>query len=259
MKKVIYYFGFLIALFLNCGLIACSSDDDDNDKKLTVSPESISMHYDETQQLNAKGATNWKTSNDFVADVDSKGKVEARHIGKAQIVASNGKSSATCNVTITPMYTLYDDPILNWGASISTIKSSVKKELVSSNATSLTYKYTIGSDPCIIAYSFKDNKLIAVMCVFDYAYYLQAGYYVLERYQPFSAQEGSYLFADAMNPEKANTIVEFSEYKNGSTTYTSILYASQAYLSSSSRSTRSTMFSIPSIEGWQAEMTKFLK
>ena len=257
MKKNFYYlFGVTLVTMLSASFVSCG-DDDDSDSTLVVTPGSVSMHYEDTKQLKADGATTWTTSNDFVAKVDSKGLVTGNHVGKAQIIASNGSSSGKCDVEITPEYSLYDDPYLDWGASMSTVKSSVKKELQGSDEKSLTYKYYIGSNVCLVGYYFDNNKLKSILTMFSYTYYARAAYYLLERFQPLYKDDDNYFFMDAMTTEKAKTIVLFGTYKSGSTTVTSIYYSENS--ESSSRSANRAIENSSKIEEYQANMAKYLE
>ena len=258
MKKIFYcLFGVTLVTMFSAGFVSCG-DDDDSDSTLVVTPSSVSMHFEDTKQLKADGATKWTTSDEFVAKVDSKGLVTGNHVGKAQIIASNGSSSGKCEIEITPEYSLYDDPYINWEASMSMVKSSVKKELTDSDEESLTYKYYIGNDICLMAYIFEDNKLKSILTLFSYTYYLRAGYYLIERFQPVYAGDDYYGFADAMTSEKAKTLVLFRTFESGNTTLTSIYYA-QHTQTSSSRNTNNTIGNSSEMEIYQAKLAKYLE
>lgn len=226
---------YLTAMFIPFAVCSCSGDDE---SPLVVTPASVSMHYDETQQLSAEGATSWLTNDEFVAKVDSKGLVTARHIGNTQIVVSDGKRTATCEVTVTPEYSLYDDPILDWGASKSSIQSKEKHEKgTSSDSNILVYNYTFGNNVCVMGYTFENGKLKSVTAMMDNSLYLRTGYYLIERFQPVAAtKDYDYVFVDAMETNKVKTIVYFALYKSGSKTYTTVIYGDYAAYSSKTRS-----------------------
>ena len=256
-KNYLYLMGIALVTMFGVSFISCGNDDEE-DSAIVVTPASVSMHYEDTKQLKADGATNWSTSNDFVATVDSKGLVTGGHVGKAEIIASNGSSSGVCEIEITPEYSLYDDPYLNWGASLSTVKNAINKELVSSDEKSLIYKYYIGNDVCAVDYVFENNKLQSVLFLFSYTYYLRAGYYLLERFQPVYEGNGYFGFADALTTEKAKTYVLYGQYKSGNTTLTSIFYSSSSAISSS-RDTRSAMEKSSKMEEYQSKLAKYLE
>lgn len=237
MKKASSFTGFIMLTIASFWLQSCSKDD--SEEPLIVTPASISMHYEDTQQLSAEGATSWLSNDEFVAKVNSSGLITANHVGTTEIIVSNGKKNATCSVTVTPEYYLYDDPILNWGASKAEIESAEKhKKVSSSNSDMLTFDYSFGSNACVMGYSFENGKLKNIMAMFDYSLYLRAGYYLLERYQPIAAgNDYDYVLIDALKKEKCKTIVYFAAYKSGKTTYTTIMYSD--YSSIKSASTRS--------------------
>ena len=241
MKKVLYLIILPVIGMVCCAITACSSDDDEG-SGIVVSPSSISLHYEETQQLKADGATSWLSEDEFVASVDQSGLVKGGHVGTTKIIATNGSKKSACEVTITPKYYLFDEPLLRWGASMSSIQAAEthEKQNVSSDEV-LLYNYTSGATACLMMYDFDNNKLRAVMALLNNSMYVTAGYYLLEHYQPFYIGDNNdYYFMDAMNIEKAKVVVRLDRYKMNSTTYTCIYFADRAALLSSS-GTRSSL------------------
>ena len=70
MKKYFRFVGLVMMAVMSYGITACGSDDDDNSGGLSVSPNSVSMHFEDTKQLKADGATSWSSEDEFVATVD---------------------------------------------------------------------------------------------------------------------------------------------------------------------------------------------
>lgn len=183
------------------------------------------MHYEDTQQLTAEGATQWTTENDFVATVNQNGLVTGGHVGTTRIIAHSGKESASATITITPKYTLYDTPLLDFGVSKSVIKSKETHTLDSETDKYLYYTYTKNGHTCIVSYSFTDGNLSMVLVMLNQSDYAQTGFYLLERYQPVYAQDGVYGFINSMTAEKADLLVYFSTYTSGRTTVTTVGYS----------------------------------
>lgn len=237
MKNFFRFTGLIVLTITNFWFLSCSKDSDE--EPLTVTPSSVSMHYEDTQQLKAEGATKWLSSDEFVAKVNSSGLITANHVGTTEIVASDGNRTANCKVTVTPEYYLYDDPILEWGVSMANIESAEKhKKVGSSSSTMLSYDYSFDSNACAMGYTFENGKLKNVLAMFSYSLYLRAGYYLLERYQPITAGDDyDYILVDALKAEKCKTVVYFTTYKSGTTTYVTILYSD--YSSFNNSSTRS--------------------
>lgn len=223
MKKTFRFLGFMLVSAMSYGLISCGGDGDE-DPVITVTPASISMHYEDTQQLSANGATSFTSNDEFVAKVDQKGLVTGGHVGTTQIIASNGKKTAICEVTITPEYNLYDTPILEWGASKSTILSKETHETKDSGDKTLGSNYSKGSTSCLVMYVFENDKLSAVMATLDESMYLSTGYYLLERYQPIGESEGMFVFLDALSKDKATTMIGYEQTKISGYNVVSVMY-----------------------------------
>lgn len=256
MKKNLSLIGLILMSSLLISFTSCSGD---SEEPLVVTPKSLSMHFEDTQQLNADGATSWISNDEFVAKVNSSGLVTGNHVGKTEIVVSDGNRTTTCDVTITPEYYLYDDPILEWGTSKSIIESSEKHEkATSSSADVLTYNYSFGTNACAMGYSFENGKLKSVMAMMAYSLYLKTGYYLLERYQPIaSGNDYDYLLVDALKPEKCKNAIYFRSYTSGKNTYTTVMYMDYSSLSSSK--TRSSQVYNEEFEKMQEELVNILK
>ena len=151
-----------VMLSLSQCFISCSKDDDgETEQKVTITPTSITIHHDDTRQLSATNAKNWSSDDDFVAEVDGNGVVTGGHIGTTIITAQNGTSHASCKVTITPKYNLYDTPILDWGATMSSIQSKETHthSSSSSNTTMLSYDYSKNGSSYALFYFFEGGKI----------------------------------------------------------------------------------------------------
>ena len=212
MKKTTFMM-FFVALFCLC-FTSCSKDDDETNGLVTITPPIVYMYHDDTKQLSATNATNWSTEDDFIAEVDKNGLVTGRHIGTTNIIATNGKKSAKCEVTIMPKYNLYDTPILDWGTSMTELRNKETHEYVqitsTSSATSLAYDYTSDSDnPCIVMYNFKNNELYMISVILKWDYFPLATEHIMERYQAMYVDRVKQyaIFGDAYTKDKMKTIV----------------------------------------------------
>ena len=156
MRKVSIY-GIILMCVMGIVLTSCGSDDDDDAKPLEVSPRSVSMKYDESQQLSASGATSWRSENEFVATVDQNGLVKGNHIGSTDIIVSNGSTSGKCSVTITPKYAFFDLPVLSWGVGETAIRNAETHGTPEKSGDYLLYKYDNGTIPVVVMYSFKNG------------------------------------------------------------------------------------------------------
>lgn len=255
MKRYSYFSSFIIVTVAGYCLSSCSSSKEED--PLVVSPASISMHYEDTKQLKADGATSWYSNDEFVAKVNSSGLVTGNHVGETEIVVSDGSRSAICKVTITPEYYLYDDPILQWGTSMSSIKSlETHKRANSTSDNVLVYDYSFGSKSCLMGYTFKNGALQGVMAMLNVSMYADVAYYLLERFQPVAAGDNyDYVLIDAMEKDKCKTIVYLSTQKIDNSIVLTVLYADPSIVSS----TRTIKEYGPEIEVMQKEMIRFFE
>lgn len=208
----------ICASFVSCG------GDDNKENAASISPTSISMYYDGERQLTGTNVTSWESANDFVASVDEKGLVKGAHVGTTQIIGRNGNSSATCQVEIKAMYNLYDTPILDWGASMSTIKNKEMHELLSTTSTSCFYDYSKNGESYLLDYSFKNGSLNSIGIIAKLSMFLDLGYFLLERYFPISNEPDLFMFANGYTKDKMTTIIGLQTTKISGTTASMVTY-----------------------------------
>ncbi len=217
---------YLIFLLIGvcAGFLTACGGDDGEDSSLTVTPGSVSLFYDGTQQLSAPGATNWNSEDEFIASVDQSGKVEARHVGTTNVIASNGNRMGKCAVTIVAKYNLYDTPILKWGASVSQIKAAETHEFSAGDDSVLGYIYDNGSLKTVVMYVFENGSLKSILAVNDKDKFAAHAMYLLERYQPVGYDSDMYVFMDAMDVKQSKMMVSLSYQKFSNNTVTAALY-----------------------------------
>lgn len=225
--------------YLSMMLVSCSKDNEELETKVTISPTSVSMYYDDVKQLSSSNVTNWSSKNVFVADVDDKGLVKAAHVGTTQIIASNGQSSAVCEVIVKPKYDLYDTPILEWGISKSILQSKEthKPSKTTISGDALAYDYSKGGKSYALMYSFENDKLAKIVVFTDLLSYVDVGSYLLERYQPASIESDLTMFFDGYTKDQITTAIGLQTYKISGTTLTMV-----SYIPAEFSSTRSSGF-----------------
>lgn len=172
-------------------LASCSGSDDE---KFSINKNKLTLHYEETEQLTASESAEWISENEFVAGVSSDGLVEGGHVGKTNIVATAAGGSAVCEVEITPVYSTYIEPFLEFGASKETVKSKETRDLHTEQSTNLAYK---GENSLVklIMYSFDDSgKLKSAAAALSLASASEAMKFLIERYLPIGENDGTFLF-----------------------------------------------------------------
>lgn len=234
-KNLLKWLPILVMAAVCIGFVSCGDDDDAieeivEDKTVKLSTKDVTIYSDETYPLSAVNAKFYKTSDDFVAEVDANGVIKGKHVGRAKIVAYNETSSATCNIYVNPRYNLYDTPILDWGASKSAI---IKKEThtnidLKPMEDMVSYNYSKNGKTFLLIYSFKNDKLTYIAMTAPLSLYPNLADYLLERYYPIgtSNSDGDYMimFGDAYTKDKLKTIVCMSKTIIGGKELTYIEY-----------------------------------
>ena len=166
-----------------------------------------------------------------MANVDNNGLVTGNHVGTTSIIAKNEKSSAICVVTVLPkIHYLYDTPIIEWGASESTIQSKETHELLKSSSDNtqsmLSYTYKINDKPVIMTYSFENGKLNSVHIIMDISMYSIVPDYLKERYAFVGGTIKDYalVYADSNDKEKITMLVGVEAVNVSGTMVTFISY-----------------------------------
>lgn len=210
---------------IQCVVFSSCGSDDSEDLSLSVSPSSVTLHYDETVQLRVSGnADSWESEDLFVAKVNTLGSVTGGHVGTTRIKATQGSRTGYSTITIVPKYDLYDTPITKFGTTKETIKSKETHSLSSENNTSLVYTYSDGIHPCVVVYLFEDGRMNGVAVSLNYSDYNVAGYCLLERYQPAGISDDLYIFLNADTKQKATMAVVLGTTRVNGSTITMITY-----------------------------------
>lgn len=174
-----------------------------------IYPTSINMYYNDIYQLSAPSATRWYSINEYIAKVDNTGLVTGCHVGTTQIIASNGRTSSQCNVTILPKY-YFETPLFNWGASMSEIKAMETHSLADEKDNILSYSYFFDSSIYLLCYVFEDNKLNGIVAYLGYSAstFNNVMNAMKERYQPIAYEGYNFYFIDALNQKDATLYMD---------------------------------------------------
>ncbi len=133
---------FLVAVLL---IISCSKKDDK--PSTTIDQEKVSLNYDQTHQFKlTAGSTavdaskvTWTSSDQTVGTINASGLFSAKRIGNTTIKAVANGSTLTSEVSIIPYSELCKEPVLEFGASLATIKSKETRVLIEQTSTALMY------------------------------------------------------------------------------------------------------------------------
>lgn len=109
------------------------------DEEFTISMSSVNLTRNATAQLNASMSAEYMSSDTNVARVSASGLITGNRIGTADIIATAAGKSLRCSVTVTPVSTLYREPLFEVASSRSDIKHYETRELAYEDAQSLIY------------------------------------------------------------------------------------------------------------------------
>lgn len=154
----------LTAIFV--ALWSCSKNDEPS-TSIKMDNSKMSLDVDDSKKLTVTlrgiepSTIKWKTSNDFVADVDANGNVEAQHVGVATVYATSENLIDSCLIDVIGKYNTFIEPYVKIGATKSEIKALEKRTLGNEKDDRLEYVDTNNKVKQII-YLFEDGKLNGV-------------------------------------------------------------------------------------------------
>ncbi len=190
MRKVLLLSSiFVMAIcFYSCG----DSDEPQTPKpELKIEKSSYTLNPDDVTQISFTGdeellnELEWDSDNEFVATID-KGLIYTEKVGKATITSSSGH---IIHVEVSPNYNVYEEPSVDFGASMSTIKAKYGTPY-SSSSDALIYKTNNSSAPYVM-YVFTDGKLYFSSVILKNSTSVMADVteFLLERYIVLSVDE----------------------------------------------------------------------
>lgn len=210
MKKIISLMLFITSIVC---FTACS-----NEEELPNIPTSRYMKVGES--FNLGYASNWVSSNTFAATVDNEGVVSAVRKGEANIYSTD--KDLSCYISVSPSYTLYNDPISQWGISKNSVISK-KGTPNSETSTLLTYNTSSTITP-IEMYLFENNSLKASAIVVKTSYTDELVEHLSQRFKPAAVDVENYslYFIDGETLSTTETYVLAQLYN---TSYWLVMYS----------------------------------
>lgn len=181
-------------------IASCSKDDDEVPSVQT----NCTLEVGQTFDLGFKGE--WLTSNPFVATINQNGIITAERMGKTRVVLN--KHNLYCDVTVTPGYTFYNEPITKWGISKNEL---IEKRGMPDAAEDDMLGYITDNEALPIEmYTFEDYRLKSCSLMGDAGYKNSIIKHLEQRYKYMETYEGIMIYADAETPNKANTAIGLS-------------------------------------------------
>lgn len=201
-----YLFLFLAMLTMATVFTSCSSDDDNNGFSISLSEATIKGVDNFVQITSSSPNVKWSSENPYVATISEDGKIKSAHIGETYIVAQSDGKAKKCKVIVTPQYSIYTEPITDFGKS--------KEEIIKTLGTPFLDKddilsYTNDNQDIIVNYIFKEGKLdnciVLLKMTLDVINLVD---FLKERYELVPRDfNGNYAFINALTTKEASMIV----------------------------------------------------
>ena len=201
-----YLLSLLTMLSMVTVFTSCSSDDDDNGFSISLS-EAIIKGVDNFVQITSSSPNvKWSSENPYVATISEDGKIKSAHIGETYIVAQSDGKTKRCKVIVTPQYSIYTEPITDFGKS--------KEEIIKTLGTPFLDKdnilsYVNDNQDIVVNYIFKDGKLDNCVVLLKVTLnIINLVDFLKERYELVPRDfNGNYAFINALTTKEASMIV----------------------------------------------------
>lgn len=192
MKKLLSIM--FIAIVAMVAFCSCSKEDDGETLKTL---DDLTLFAGQEISLPQEGS--WTSDNEFVTSISSS-RIKAIHCGTANIKLQQGREILTCKVEVVPRFSVYEEPILEWGKTPSEIQKKEKGIFQNSYFDKNTgYKNFLfkrnGRIESLAAYSFKNDELVMVSILLDTFDALNVPEMIKERYEFAGVKDGTTLYA----------------------------------------------------------------
>src|SRR5690606_30464216 len=147
LKSIKFYImrNFLLVLTAAVVFAACKKD---SASSLSLNETKVALHYDEEFQFEVtKGgdvipfsALTSSSSDENVGDLSNSGLFVANRIGTTTITISGEGGKVTAEVTVEPYHELFEEPVLEFGASKEAVKGKESRSLAAEIESSLLYE-----------------------------------------------------------------------------------------------------------------------
>ena len=215
----------LTVLFMAVTFTACSSDNDDNGFSISLSEATIKGVDSFVQITSSSPNVKWSSENPYIATISEDGKIKSAHIGETYIVAQSNGKTKKCKVTVTPQYSIYTEPITDFGKS--------KEEIIKTLGTPFLDKgdilsYVNDNQDIVVNYVFKEGKLDycfvllkATLNIINIADFLTERYELVPRdfggkyafINALTAKEATMLIITYSRPSDGVLVVQYNKYK----------------------------------------------
>lgn len=207
----------LVVALVLCVFSSCLENLNPNVRPDIDIPKEVHLELGESYDL--KHVNPWESSNKFIATVNGLGVITTKRAGTTVISAYNLSQKCTVNVAAT--YTLYDEPVTNWGISKNELKV-LKGAPDNETSTALSYLCSSSYAP-LEMYMFENNMLVSSVKLVKTTYTDQLVDHLMQRYMPLTVDTEKYdvYFINDETLSKASMAVVASLYD---TSYWMVVY-----------------------------------
>lgn len=206
MKKILFTLGIALPFLFN----SCSDDENKENDSIKLESSKLEILVGNEMQINATSSLDisYSSENDYYASVSRSGLVTANKVGETSVLLNNGVKKETVDIAITPKYTTYPDPYLNFNAS----KNDIIKEVGNPDRTTddggLVYD-NYSSKASAGLYMFDGSKYTGFGVTVNTSYAAELGNFIRERYNLYWNDEDNYTiyYINATTISKATVIV----------------------------------------------------
>lgn len=184
---------------LMCVVLFSACSKDDNTPSMSLGKSEISLNSKQTETIvvspSAAGCT-FTSENKYIANVSADGKVTPITVGTTYITVSNSaqKFTSKCKVTVTPIYNLFKEPYLGFGATKATVKANENRTLATETSTGLGFTGE-NSNVTLVMYIFDNQgKMTSAAVAFPTSKMYTTMDFLAERYIPIGYEDGYGIF-----------------------------------------------------------------
>ena len=199
MRKIVLFAVFVVVL------VGCKKEDEND---IQVKNPNIEVKAGSSIQIEATSSSpiTYFTENEFYASVNSTGLITANRVGEVSILLDNSEKNARVQVKILPVFTTYQDPYLNFGASKDDVIKSVGSPSRTNDDGDLIYD-NYSTAATLAMYFFNGSKLESVGVAVKTSYATELGNFIRERYSQYLVDGYDIYYINSLNINTATMIV----------------------------------------------------
>lgn len=206
MKKIVY----VLSVACLLATTGCSKQNE-----ALVLRQSLSFNVGEEVRFEADMPVTWRSTHPFIVEVDEQGKVAAKHVGRAEVIAATSTRHTACVVEVKPRYLTIVEPCYELiGQPKSAVIAKETRKLVGNSEVELIYE---GKETYVefINYSITpDTEVVngAEILIMN-SRKEEVMSFLEERYAPITQPDGTIVGFQNDYPGKATIEIEITHFE----------------------------------------------